>query len=136
MPAHNENFPWMGYYGDYIFFEENMREHSKVSSIAKVNPSRYDIKCSDGKIIRVFICECYSFDVAEYTEACQKLGKLNAIIIYSNWCGYTLGVKRQCRNEKVGVYNIRGFMAALNMDCYWQYLTEDEKEKFKENGWL
>ncbi len=136
MAAQNKDYPWMSYYGHYEFFEKRMREHSKVSSIVKVSPSRYDITCSNGKIIQVFICECYSFDVAEYTEVCQKLGKLNAIIICSNWCGYTLNVKRQCMNEQVGVYDIGGFMAALNMDCYWQYLTEDEKEEFKKNGWL
>lgn len=136
MPAHNEDYPWMNYYGCYDFFEERMHEHSKVSSIVKVSPSRYDIECSDGEIIKAFVCECYSFDVAEYTEVCQKLGKLNAIIICSRWCGYTPDVKRQCRNEKVGVYNISGFMAALNTKSYWQYLTEDEKKKFKENDWL
>lgn len=136
MPAHNKNFPWMSYYGNYNFFETRMHEHSKVSSIIKFNPSLYQIERVDGKIIKVFICECYSFDVAEYIEACQELGELDAVIISSNWCGYTFDVKRQCMSEQVGVYDISGFMAALNMDNYWQYLTKHEKKMFNENGWL
>lgn len=136
MPAHNKDFPWMSYYGNYNFFEKRMHEHSKVSAITKVNPSLYQIERLDGKIIKAFICECYSFDVAAYIDACQGLGELDAVIISSNWCGYTFDVKRQCMSEQVGVYDISGFMAALNMDNYWQYLTKYEKEKFEENGWL
>lgn len=136
MPAHNKEFPWMSYYESYSFFESRMKEHSKVNSIIKINPSLYDIERSDKTIIRVFICECYSFDVAEYIESCQKLGELNAVIISSNWCGYTLDVKRHCMNKKVGVYDIGGFMAALNIPHYWEYLTKDEREEFKANGWV
>ena len=136
MPAHNKDFPWMSYYGNYNFFEQRMHEHSRVSAINKINPSLYHIECVDGRVIKVFICECYSFDVAEYIEACQELGELDAVIISSNWCGYTFDVKRHCMSKQVGVYDIGGFMAALNMNNYWQYLTEYEKEKFEENGWL
>jgi hypothetical protein len=136
MSAHNNNFPWMSYYGNYNFFEQRMREHSKVKVIQKVNPSLYHIELVDGRIIKTFICECYSFDVAEYIESCKELGELNAVIINSNWCGYSLDVKRYCMNEQVGVYDIGGFMAALNMNNYWQYLTKYEEDKFNENGWL
>lgn len=134
MPAHNKNFPWMSYYGNYNFFEQRMHKHSKVSAITNINPSLYQIERSDGKIIKVFICECYSFDVAEYIEACQEFGELDAVIISSNWCGYTSDVKRHCMGEQVGVYDISGFMAALYIDNYWQYLTKDEKKEFVENG--
>lgn len=136
MPAHNDNFPWMSYYGNYNFFEQRMREHSKVNAIQKINPSLYHIELVDGRVIKTFICECYSFDIAEYIESCEELGELNAVLISSNWCGYSLDVKRYCMSEKVGVYDIRGFMSALNMNNYWQYLTQYEKDKFKENGWL
>lgn len=136
MPAHNNEFPWMSYYGNYNFFESRMSEHRKVESIRKIKPSLYDIVRSDGTTIRVFICECYSFDVAEYIESSQELGELDAVIISSNWCGYTFDVKRHCMREQVGVYDIGGFMAALNMPNYWEYLTKYEREKFKENGWI
>ena len=44
MPAHNENFPWMSYYGNYNFFEKRMSEHSKVGAVKKVSPSLYHIE--------------------------------------------------------------------------------------------
>jgi|SRR5690554_318109 len=136
MPAHKNNFPWMSYYGHYKFFEERMREHNKVKEVRHVNPSFYHIELKDGKVIKTFVCECYSFDVAEYIEVCQELGEVDAVVISSNWCGYSPGVKRYCMNRGVGVYDIRGFMAAINKRNYWEYLTEDEKEKFEENGWI
>ncbi|WP_019217976.1 hypothetical protein [Legionella tunisiensis] len=135
MPAHNEDYPWMNYYGNYNFFEEGMQAHTNVETITKVNPSLYEIKLTDGRVIKTFICECYSFSITEYQELCERLGEINAVIINSNWCSYTLEVKRHCMNENVGIYDIRGFMAAINMKNYWQYLTESEKEKFKEKGW-
>jgi len=126
----------MSYYGNYNFFEQRMREHSKVNVIRSVTPSFYHIELTDGRVIRTFICECYSFDVAEYIEVCQELGEVDAVVISSNWCGYSPGVKRHCMNEEVGIYDISGFMAAINKKNYWEYLTKGEKEKFKENGWL
>jgi len=136
MPAHNKEFPWMSHYGNYNFFESKMREHSRVNSIKKINASLYHIERLDGATIKTFICDCYSFDVAEYIESCQELGELDAVIINSNWCGYTFDVKRHCMGKQVGIYDIGGFMAALNMPDYWKYLTGYEMEKFTENGWI
>lgn len=136
MPARNKKFPWMGHYGHYNFFESRMREHSKVDSVTQINPSYYHIERTHGETLRTFICECYSFDVAEYIEATNELGELDAVVINSNWCGYTCEVKRYCMSEQVGIYDIAGFMAALNMDKHWEYLTEYERKKFAENGWI
>lgn len=136
MPAHNQEFPWMSYYENYDFFESKMNDHSKVNSIRKIDDGFYHIEHSYGTLIKVFICECYSFDVAEYIEVFQNLGKVDAIVINSNWCGYSSNVKHHCMNKKVGVYNINDFMAALNMRNYWEYLNKSEKKKFKENGWI
>ena len=136
MPAYNKELPWMSYYRHYNFFESKIEEHSRVDSIKKIKDGLYYIERADRTSIKVFICECYSFDVAEYIEVFQNLGEVDAIIINSNWCGYTSNVKHHCMNKKVGVYNINDFMAALNMRNYWEYLNKSEKEKFKENGWI
>lgn len=136
MPAHNENFPWMSYYGNYNFFEQRMRKHTKVNSIERVDPSVYNIDLTNGRKVKVFICECYSFDIAEYIELCENYGPLDAVVISSNWCGYSLDVKRHCMMEQVGVFDTAGFMAAINKDEYWNYLTKNERERFQENGWL
>jgi hypothetical protein len=136
MPALNKKFPWMSYYNNYNFFEDRMRSHKKVNSIKKISDSFYEIDLVDGKIVNVFICECYSFGVAEYYECVEKLEKFDAIIINSNWCGYTMEVKRYCREHGVGIFDIRGFMAALNLNNFWEYLTIEEKASFQENDWL
>ena len=136
MPAHNEHFPWMSYYRNYNFFVQRMNEHSKVRSISSINPSLYNIELNDGRTLKVFICECYAFDVAEYIEACENYGELDAVVISSNWCGYSLGVKRHCMSENVGVFDTAGFMAAINRKEFWTYLTRYEQERFQENRWL
>jgi len=136
MPAHNDIFPWTSYYGDYKFFEDRMLSHSKVSNIQNAGDGLYEIDLVEGKVIKVFICECYSFGLAEYYESVRKLGKIDAVVINSNWCGYTIDAKRYCLEHGVGLFDIGGFMAALNTKNFWEYLTKQEEEYFENNGWL
>jgi len=136
MAAHNKEFPWMSYYRNYNFFEQRMHEHSKVDFIENIAPGLYNIGLHSERELKIFICECYSFDVAEYIESCENYGALDAVVISSNWCGYSLDVKRHCMSENVGVFDISGFMAAINRNEYWAYMTKYEKDRFQENGWL
>lgn len=132
MPAHNESFPWMSYYGNYRFFEDRMRYHNKVTDIRNTSKGLYEIDLTDGRTLIVFICECYSFGLAEYYESVDNLGALNAVVINSNWCGYTMDAKLYCREQNIGLFDIRGFMAALNLRNYWEYLTKEEEEILEE----
>lgn len=136
MPAQNDNFPWLSYYRNYNFFEQRMDEHSKVVSCEKVNTGLYKIQLKSGATLKVFICECYAFGSAEYVESCENYGELDAVIISSNWCGYSLELKHDCMQRKVGIFDIRGFMAAINKEMFWIYMTDYEKERFEEYGWL
>lgn len=125
MPAHSSAFPRPSYYGHYQFFEERMAAHRKINEIKEIKKGLYDITRSNGAIIRVFVCECYSFGVAEYYETVDNFGSVDAIIINSNWCGYTIDCKSYCIDRNVGLFDIRDFMAALNTDEFWKYARED-----------
>ena len=130
MPAHNESFPWMSYYGNYSFFEDRMRSHGKIVDLQNIADGLYVINLIDGRTLKVFICECYSYGMAEYYESVEELGDLNVVVINSIWCGYSMDVKRHCLEQNVGLFDINGFMAALNQRNYWEYLTPQEKEYF------
>lgn len=133
MPAPNDSFPWLSYYGNYRFFVERMLTHSKVTDVRNTGEGLYEIDLKDGRTLVVFICECYSFGLAEYLESVEKLGRLDAIVINSNWCCYTMDVKLHCKDQKVGIFDIKGFMAALNLNNYWEYLTQEEKEHLQQD---
>jgi hypothetical protein len=111
-----------------------MGSHSRVLELNPLGQGRYRLTKNDGVVLEIFICECYSYGSAEYLETITKLGKLDAIIISSNWCGYTEELKMQCRDERVGLFNIRDFMAALNHPELWLYLSAWEEEKLKKRG--
>lgn len=136
MAAHNEVFPWSSYYGHYKFFEGLLSKHEKVSILTALGDGVYGLARPRGDTLRVFICECYAFGVAEYLEAIEKLGHLDAVIINSEWCGYSPDAKLHCRENSVGLFKIGEFMAALHRDDYWMYLTDREKEYFSKQGWL
>jgi hypothetical protein len=127
MTAYNQNFPWLSHSGGYNFFESKMLGHNKVNWIKSKKTGLYEIFLNDGRTLNVFICECYSFGIAEYYESIENLGPLDAIIINSNWCGYSIEVKLHCQNINVGVFNIGGFMAAINKLRFWDYFSEVDK---------
>jgi hypothetical protein len=135
VPEETAAYPWPSYYGHFDFFEGRMRSHSRIASIMGSGDGVYDLGLKKGGALRVFICECYSFGVAEYTEVVAKLGQLDAIIINSAWCGYTPDAKRMCRTDKVGLFKIKDFMAALNKPDLSSYLNATEKEAFAKKGW-
>jgi len=83
-----------------------------------------------GDTLRVFICECYAFGVAEYLETAERLGNIDVVIINSAWCGYSLDAKLYCRNVNVGLFKIGEFMSALYLNDHWLHLTEEQKEYF------
>ena len=136
MPATSNSFPWPSYYGHFNFFEQRMRGHSKVRELEALGNGRYRLTRLNGDVLQVFVCECYSFGAAEYLETTENLGRLDAVIIDSSWCGYTDEAKVQCRAEAVGLFKIRDFMAALNRPDYWCYLNEWEEKRLKARGLL
>ena len=131
MPAHNSTFPWLSYYGHYAFFEARMREHSKVRDIRRINTGLYDVRLLDGRTLRTFICECYAFDDASYHETVENYGPVNAVVISSNWCGYDFEMKLARMQDRVDVFDIKGFMAAINRPNFWEYMTEDERDRLE-----
>ncbi|WP_084679681.1 hypothetical protein [Curvibacter lanceolatus] len=131
MPAHNSTFPWLSYYGNYRFFEDRMHEHSKVGGVKNIKTGLYDVHLLDGRVLRVFICECYAFDDASYHETVENYGPVNAVIINSNWCGYDFETKLARMHERVGIFDIKGFMTAINTSNYWGYMNADERERLK-----
>lgn len=134
MPAHSEIFPWPSHYGHFNFFESRMRSHGRVRTCNPVGGGVYELTRHNGDVLRVFICECYSYGVAEYFETVEKIGDIDVAIINSAWCGYTDQLKIQCRDQQVGVFTIGEFMGALNRGDFWNYLTEDQEERYRENG--
>jgi hypothetical protein len=134
MGGHSENFPWPSYYGHFGFFEARMNQHGRVVSLVAEGNGTYQLTRTNGDTLRVFICECYAFGIAEYMETVENLGRLNAVIINSAWCGYSPDAKRHCREERVGLFKIDEFMAALHHDDYWNPLTNDESEYLEERN--
>lgn len=131
MAAYNDSYPWTSYYGHYDFFEQRIGGHSRTAQLQRCGDGLYILTKKDGAQLRVFVCECYSYGVAEYMETVGKIGKVDAVIINSNWCGYTPDAKQHCREQKVGLFTIAEFMGALNQRDFWKYLTPVESEVLK-----
>ena len=136
MAAYSNKFPWPSHYGHFSFFEERMQNHSAVKSLENLGNGLYKLHRKRGDILKVFVCECYAFGVAEYIESEQKLGKLDAVVINSAWCGFSRDARKHCWDANVGLFRIGDFMAALNQKKVSKHLNSDEKEYFTKKGWI
>tara|TARA_R110001606_G_scaffold339746_1_gene487863 strand:- start:352 stop:762 length:411 start_codon:yes stop_codon:yes gene_type:complete len=136
MPAHSETFPWPSYYGHFNYFETQINNHGKVTALTAQGGGVYELTRTQGDMLRVFICECYAFGVAEYMETVENIGEIDAVIINSAWCGYTPDAKFHCRQSKVGLFKIGELIGALHSRDHWSYLTQEQEEYFEEQGWL
>src|SRR3546814_18538513 len=65
-----------------------MARHQKVAELTAEGDGVYRLRRTRGDVLRLFICECYAFGVADYIETTGKLGHLDHVIINSAWCGY------------------------------------------------
>ncbi|WP_111858099.1 hypothetical protein [Acinetobacter sp. CFCC 10889] len=128
MPTANIDFPWMSYYGNYNSFKRKISNHNKVINVVEVDVANglFDI-IQENRTLRIFICECYSFGVAEYEEALEHFENLDAIIINSTWCEYTPEVKEYCKEQRKGVFNLSEFFGAINFPSFWNYVSPDER---------
>ena len=131
MAARSDAFPWPSHYGHFRFFEDRMKSHSRVANIASADNGIYELTRDSGQVLRVFICECYSFGVAQFIEAQNQLGHVDVVIINSNWCGYTKDARAHCRAAQVGLFTIAEFMGALGQEDFWNYQTPAEGEREK-----
>lgn len=66
-----------------------------------------------------------------HTTRQSKITALYVVIINSNWCGYDFETKLARMHERVGIFDIKGFMTAINASNYWEYMNEDERERLK-----
>ena len=107
-----------------------MFNHSRVALLNRQGDGIYELVREKGDTLRVFICECYAYGVAEYLETVENIGHVNVVIINSAWCGYSPDAKLYCREIGVGLFSIAEFMGALNIEQYWLYLTDEQKENF------
>ena len=104
MPAYSDEFPWPPHYGNFNFFEDKMKLHSRVIELIKSSKNVYHIvRKADSRALTVFICECYSFGCAEAMETISKLENIDVIIINSLWCSYSMDAKHYCRSRKIGL---------------------------------
>lgn len=126
MPANSEHYPWPSYYGHFKFFEMRMVRHNRITNLSKLEDGIYELNLTSGDVLRAFICECYSFSVAEFYEVINKNNNLQIIVIDSIWCGYTSEAKDLAISNCIGLFKINELMGALNQLDYWNYVPPEK----------
>jgi hypothetical protein len=96
------------------FFEDRMREHTKVGATSSHGANRYDLTLLDGRVVKVFLTDTYEFTVADYEELRAQHPEVDHIVSASSWNHFTTAVEGVARGDEVGTYFIGEFMGALH----------------------
>jgi hypothetical protein len=112
------------------FFERAMAQHRKVECCEQVQRELYQLTRRDGlSPLRVLLVNIYTVGVADVIELLGEFPGLQAIVILSNWNGYTTDAKEYAKQRGVGVFVMNEFLGALWQRDPTHYEKPDDKQR-------
>ena len=111
------------------FFEQAMRSHDKVESFRKLSDSYYEITRYDIPKIRVFVSNYYVLSLSDYYDIKDEYPDIDCLITISNWNRVSEDAYRQGKRNQVGVFTMREFMGAINIERPYRYIRPIDRER-------
>lgn len=105
------------------FFENAIKRHNKVKELTQISNNYYLIKRINGKDVNVLVNNIYTLGLADYYEIVNTYGSIDAIVIMSNWNGYTTQAKSIARKENIAILGFTEFLGAMNYDNINKYTS-------------
>ena len=114
-----------------VYFENIVKGHDKVKGLFELSEDYYLVKRIKGKDIKVLVNNIYTLGLADYYEIANTYDAVDAIVIMSNWNGYTTQAKSIAKKENRAIMGFKEFLGALNYDNIIEYINEDNKGNAK-----
>lgn len=114
---------------DYI--NKFLANHSFIRSMKKWNICTFEVQLVDGRLLRVFVTNTYYFTEYTFEKIMIIDPNIDAIICSTPYSTYSEGAKRLCIENKVGLFMLGEFMAAIRYDGdrFLNYLPSREKRE-------
>jgi hypothetical protein len=105
------------------FFLQVMGDHNRVTGIASLSANRHDITRDDGKVVKVFLTDTYTFSESDYAHLRAQHPDVTCVVSASSWNHFTPEVRLVARADDVGTFMIRDFMGAFHYsgDAFLDY---------------
>lgn len=120
-----------------VFFFNLISKHSKVEEIEQIGVPLYTITKSNGDVINALLVDIYMIGNAELLDLMSRYEDIDAIINISMWNENLSSAKDLAKEHKIGLFDMREFMGALNCvsrKTFLNYIPPHEREENKKRN--
>src|SRR4051794_6967335 len=95
------------------FFLEMMGDHERVRSVKTLSPNRHDVTLTDGRVVRVFLTDKYTFSESDYAPLRSQHSEVTCIVSASSWNHFTPQARAVAHADDVATFSVGDFMGAI-----------------------
>lgn len=113
------------------FFFNIISKHSKVEEIEQIGVPLYTITKKNGNVMNALLVDIYIIGDAEILDLMSRYENIDAIINVSMWNRNISSAKLIAKEHKIGLFELKEFMGALNYDsrkAFLNYIPPHERE--------
>lgn len=119
------------------FFFKLISNHSRVEEIEQIGIPLYSITKINGNVINALLVDIYIIGDAEILDLMSRYSDIDAIINISMWNSNIPTAKDIAREHKIGLFELKEFMGALNCvsrKAFLNYIPPHEREENKKRN--
>ncbi|MDQ0220974.1 hypothetical protein ELQ35_21520 [Peribacillus cavernae] len=119
------------------FFFNIISNHSKVENIEQIGVPLFSIDKTNGDTLKALLVDIYIIGDAEILDLMSRYSNIDAIINISMWNENAKSAKEIAREHKIGLFQIKEFMGALNCasrKAFLNYIPPYEREENKKRN--
>lgn len=105
------------------FFRSVLQTHSSVERYSCAGDHIYHVKRKAGSDVEVYLTNLYTIGIADYVDIRSRFPDVNCIVVASMWNSYTSDAKKMAVADRIGMFDIKEFMGAINYEALWKYLS-------------
>lgn len=98
------------------WFEQKIKGHTRVRGLQAINELVYVVERVNMPDVRVWLCEAYTFGVADYYAVRQADPEVNAVVVLSVWNHYTPEAVAEAKGDGVLIGTTGELMSALHRE--------------------
>lgn len=113
------------------YFKKILSSHDNIKGFTEIDNQLFKVerKKPDESSLFIYLSGLYTVGIVDCMDIIECYSDVNCIVTSSIWNSYTEDAKEYAKSKKVGLFIIKEFMGALNIDDFWAYVKRDNQGK-------
>lgn len=100
-------------YASQEYFRDSMEAHTKVRQTDQLSPNRWDLKLTNGAVVRVFMTDVYTFSASDYAVLRAKYPEVDIIVSASGWNHFSSQAAEEAAADGVATVHLGGELMSV-----------------------